>query len=188
MQSMRWRALAVVAVLGLAVGAWFARPPQPGKLVVMLVFDQFRGDYPQRWRTCYPPGGLRRLMDEGAWFQNCHYNYSDTVTGPGHATLATGCSPSTHGIILNEWFDREEQAAVYCAAELRYEQVPPRLPGAADSKKIDRGSGSPGRLLVPTLADSLRQRRQQGTHRRPVPQGPQCRLAGRAPAGRLLLV
>jgi Type I phosphodiesterase / nucleotide pyrophosphatase len=165
MLSMRGRLILCVAVLlvalglGLAFGPW--RPtfgpgaePGPVKLVVMVIFDQLRGDYPERWGDLYGKGGLRRLMEDGTWFQNCHYPYSDTVTAPGHASLATGCSPWRHGIILNDWYERAEKTNVYCAAEMRYEQVPPRPPGP---KKEDKGGGSPARLLAPTLADALRQ-------------------------------
>src|SRR5215813_2014488 len=59
------------------------------RLVVLVVFDQMRGDYPQRWRELYDEGGLRRLEDEGAWFQNCHVAYANSSTGPWHASLLT---------------------------------------------------------------------------------------------------
>ena len=105
------------------------KPPAPRvKLAVLLVFDQFRGDYLMRWEKLFGAGGFRRLTGEGAWFQNCHYPYAYTYTGPGHATLATGCPPSKHGVIANDWYDRGVGEAVYCAATERYELVPPRPP------------------------------------------------------------
>jgi hypothetical protein len=126
--------------------------PRP-KLAVLLVFDQFRGDYLQRWDDQLTEGGFHRLEHDGAWFQNCHYPYADTVTSAGHSSLATGCSPDKHGIILNDWYDRETSEPVYCATSPRYQQVPP-------SKKADgtkgNGSGSPERLLAPTFGDALK--------------------------------
>src|SRR5262245_54928824 len=77
----------------------------PPRLAVLLYFDQFRGDYLERWDALFGEGGLRRLTHEGAWFQNCHYPYAYTVTGAGHASVATGCSPNKHGIVGNEWYD-----------------------------------------------------------------------------------
>src|SRR5204863_10105306 len=71
-------------------------------LAVLVVFDQLRGDYLSRWQDLFGEGGFRRLCRDGAWFRNCHYPYAVTQTGPGHASLATGCSPRTHGIIANE--------------------------------------------------------------------------------------
>src|SRR2546423_14966722 len=82
------------------------------KLVVMVVFDQFRGDYLSRWDALFSDDGFRRLEKDGAWFQNCHYPYAHTVTAAGHASLATGCSPITHGIFANDWFDRASGAKI----------------------------------------------------------------------------
>jgi predicted AlkP superfamily pyrophosphatase or phosphodiesterase len=82
-----------------------ARPPRP-KLGVVLVFDQMRGDYLLKWHDLFGEGGFKRLASEGAWFVNCHYPYSDTVTAAGHTSLLTGCTPHEHGIIGNDWYDR----------------------------------------------------------------------------------
>jgi hypothetical protein len=126
-------------------------PPAAGaaRLGVLVVFDQMRADYLERWRPLFQADGFRRLQEQGAWFRNCHYPYSDTVTGAGHATLATGCAPDRHGIIGNYWYDRRARAEAYCAGSDRYAPVPPR--------KADRGgAGSPDRLLAPTLADAVK--------------------------------
>src|SRR5262245_19565596 len=76
-------------------------PAGPPRLAVLLVFDQLRGDYPERWDALFEDGGFRRFQNEGAWFKECHYPYAGTYTGPGHATLATGAAPDKHGIIAN---------------------------------------------------------------------------------------
>jgi hypothetical protein len=119
-------------------------------LAVLLVFDQMRADYLERWRGLWGEGGFRRLQAEGAWFTNCHYPYACTETGPGHATLATGRSPSSHGIVGNHWYERRAREHVYCVAATRpYEPVPH---GAAGE-----GPSSPERLLGPTLSDHFHQ-------------------------------
>src|SRR5271168_2929938 len=82
--------------------------PPPVKLAVLVVFDQLRGDYLTRWNDLFGDGGFHRLEKDGAWFQNCRYPYAGTVTGAGHASLATGCLPSKHGIFSNDWYDRDE--------------------------------------------------------------------------------
>src|SRR5262245_17366408 len=76
------------------------------RLVVMVVFDQMRGDYLKKWQPLFGEGGFRRLQSEGAWFTNCHYPYCYTFTAPGHASLATRTYPAKHGIISNDWYDR----------------------------------------------------------------------------------
>src|SRR5438876_750880 len=95
------------------------------KLLVLVVFDQMRGDYLGRWSKQFGTDGFNRLTSEGAWFTNCHYPYSMTLTGCGHATVGTGCVPAQHGIIENEWYDRSEGKYVYCATfGDRYRMIP----------------------------------------------------------------
>src|SRR5437879_10607300 len=62
--------------------------PKP-KLVVLLVVDQMRADYVDKFRLAWT-GGLKRLVDEGAWFRNAAYPYAATETCVGHATISTG--------------------------------------------------------------------------------------------------
>jgi predicted AlkP superfamily pyrophosphatase or phosphodiesterase len=76
------------------------------KLVVLVVFDQLRGDYLQKWQPLFGEGGFKRLQSDGAWFTNCHYPYAYTLTAAGHTSLVTGTNPSKHGIIANDWYDR----------------------------------------------------------------------------------
>src|SRR5882724_3713760 len=53
-------------------------PARP-KLVVLLVIDQMRGDYVDKFLPHWT-GGLRRLVDEGAWFREAAYPYAATET------------------------------------------------------------------------------------------------------------
>src|SRR5215475_15807333 len=55
--------------------ASIARP----KLVVLLVVDQMRGDYVDKFQGQWT-GGLKRLVNEGAWFREAAYHYSETET------------------------------------------------------------------------------------------------------------
>lgn len=129
----------------------------PVRLAVFVIFDQMRGDYPTRWENLYGEGGFRRFLRDGASYPNCHYPYANTFTGPGHASLATGTSPRTHGIVANEWFDRALDSVVYCATGPRYRNVPPE---PTDGKPAAEGAGEsgwPGRQLAPALADALKQ-------------------------------
>lgn len=126
------------------------------RLVVLVFFDQMRGDYLGRWYDLYTDGGFRRLTTDGTWFHNCHYPYAYTITGPGHATVSTGCPPAVHGIIANEWHDRKLGATVNCVGSDRHEQIP--LPiWEKDDKKRTKNGVSPERLLAPTLADAMKE-------------------------------
>ena len=88
---------------------------QSPKLVVGIVVDQMRYDYLTRFWNQYGEGGFKRLVNEGFNCKNNHFNYAPTSTGPGHTSVYTGTTPATHGIIGNDWFDKESGEDVYCA-------------------------------------------------------------------------
>jgi hypothetical protein len=135
-----------------------AAAPTSLRLGVLVVFDQMRGDYLERWQTIFQEGGFRRLQTEGAWFSQAHLPYAWTSTGPGHASLATGCSPAVHGIIENDWYDRSAAEKVYCAAHDRYGRVPSlQSELGAGFVREDRGDGGPDRLLAPTIGEALKE-------------------------------
>lgn len=133
------------------------------RLAVLLVFDQLRGDFLERWEPLWGPDGFRRLQQEGAWFIRCHYPYGVTTTGPGHASILTGTCPDRHGIVNNNWYEDGEE--VYCATSPRYRLVPAMgKDGKTDEAESSAlagkvrvpQAGSPDRLLAETVADVLR--------------------------------
>jgi predicted AlkP superfamily pyrophosphatase or phosphodiesterase len=109
------------------------------RLAVIVVFDQMRGDYLGRWETLFGEGGFKRLMKEGAWFQNCHYPYAFTLTAPGHASLVTGTSPYKHGIIGNSWYDRTAGELTSAVQSEKHRPVPapmdPRIIGTSPFRR-----------------------------------------------------
>lgn len=124
--------------------------PNRPKLMVVLVIDQFRYDYLMRFRPYFVQGGFNRLLDGGAVFTDCRYDYATTITGPGHATLLTGAYPNVHGIIENNWYDRERRREVYCVEDLSTRTV-------ASAEKPSASPGySPRNLNASTLGDELR--------------------------------
>src|SRR5262245_11669014 len=157
-----FRLTAVVVLVGVVcLAAMDHSPPKPAsrvRLAVLVVFDQLRADYLERWQALFEERGFRRLQRDGAWFQNCHYPYGHTFTAPGHASLLTGCSPVKHGIVENDWYDRKSETLVYCVADRRYERVP-APPGERTGLFGGTGGGgaSPRRLLVPTVGDVLKE-------------------------------
>ena len=71
------------------------------KLVVGIVVDQMRYDYIYRFWNDFSNDGFKKLVNEGHFFRNCQFGYVPTYTGPGHASIFTGTTPSVHGIIAN---------------------------------------------------------------------------------------
>jgi hypothetical protein len=123
--------------------AYNARP----KLVVVIVIDQFRGDYLERYRDQFGDGGFRVFLDRGAYFTDCNYDYANTRTAPGHATLFTGSYTSGHGIVANEWWDPRKKKRVTSV-----EDDTTKLVGAGKN-----GPGaSPHNLMSDTLGDELK--------------------------------
>ncbi|MPY87152.1 MAG: hypothetical protein GEU99_04440 [Luteitalea sp.] len=128
-----------------------AEPPQGlerPRLVVLVGVDQFRTDYIDKFEFQWTKG-LRRLLDEGAWFSEAAYPYARTVTCAGHATIATGAFPWKHGIINNAWWDRDVGKEMSCTAD-------PETPSVAYGARTATSAESARRLLVPTFSDELR--------------------------------
>jgi hypothetical protein len=137
--------LLLVSIPAAFASAYNARP----KLVVVIVIDQFRGDYLERYRDQFGDGGFRLFLDRGAYFTNCNYDYANTRTAPGHATLFTGSYTNGHGIVANEWWDPQKKKRVTSV-----EDDNTKLVGAGAGKN---GPGaSPHNLLSDTLGDELK--------------------------------
>jgi predicted AlkP superfamily pyrophosphatase or phosphodiesterase len=123
-----------------------AQVEQP-KLIVGIVVDQMRFDYINRYWDDYSEGGFKRLVREGYNCTNTHYNYIPTYTGPGHASIYTGATPSSHGIIANSWFDKTTEEYSYCVSDVTMNTI-----GAENSS----GKMSPSKMLNTTFGDELR--------------------------------
>lgn len=123
-------------------GSLLAQEKKTPKLIVGIVVDQMRADYLQRFYNDFSEDGFKQLINKGFYCQNVHYNYKPTSTAPGHASIFTGTTPSTHGIVGNYWYSDEEKKSVYCVKLL-----------------TERGevSYSPKRLLSETFADGMKQ-------------------------------
>src|SRR3954462_10555403 len=80
--------------------------PKRPRLVLLIVVDQFRYDYLERFGDLFGPNGFRRLMRDGASWTQSNYDHMPTYTAPGHGTMMTGAYPAESGIIGNEWLDR----------------------------------------------------------------------------------
>ncbi len=111
----------------------------PPKLVVVLSFDQLRGDYFEANRRFLRRDGFRRFEAQGVIFENSAYKHANNITGPGHAALLTGCYPHKSGITGNEFCDLRLDSCMYCVQD-------------------DAAGLSPRNLLVPTVGDVLRAR------------------------------
>jgi hypothetical protein len=129
--------------------AYNARP----KLIVVIIIDQFRGDYLERYRDRFGDGGFRLLLDRGANFTECNYDYANTRTAPGHATLFTGAYSNGHGIAANEWWDSKKKKIVTSVEDDDAQLVGLSTPNASAATVA---GASPHNLLADTLGDELK--------------------------------
>ncbi|GAA4052398.1 alkaline phosphatase PafA [Flavobacterium chungnamense] len=121
---------------------------QRPKLVVGVVVDQMRMEYLYRFKNDFSENGFKRIMNKGYVFHNAHFNYMPTYTGPGHASVYTGATPSVHGIVGNEWFSRTTGKERYCTDDESVQTL-------GDGTKAE-GEMSPKNLLSTTITDELR--------------------------------
>jgi predicted AlkP superfamily pyrophosphatase or phosphodiesterase len=141
--------------------AYHARP----KLVVILVIDQFRGDYLDRYRdSLKTANGFNLFLKRGAYFSACYYDYANTKTAPGHATIGTGAYTDGHGIGSNEWWDlsRNTDRVITSVEDERYrivgnfDDLPALLPPPAPKPDDPRIGSSPINLKATTIGDEVR--------------------------------
>lgn len=138
----------IVFYLALTLGTSFAQSTQEKpKLIIGIIVDQMRQDYLYKFADRYSEGGFKRMMNEGFMMKNGHYNYIPTYTGPGHASVYTGTTPATHGIIGNTWYVRSLNKSIYCAEDSTVTNV-----GGTPSN----GQISPRNMLTTTITDELR--------------------------------
>lgn len=123
--------------------------PTPPKLVVGIVVDQMRVDYIYRFWDNLGDGGFKRMVREGAFMRNTHYDYAPTHTAPGHASVYTGTTPMHHGIVANDMYVRATGGGLYCVQDDAVSGV-----GGTGHK----GQRSPLNLLSGTITDELERR------------------------------
>ena len=97
-------------MLGALLLLWQATPPRPvapapreqPALAVLIVVDQMRPDYFTRFGPQFT-GGFRRILDQGILYLDGRQDHAMTETAPGNSTLLSGRSPSSTGIVSNDF-------------------------------------------------------------------------------------
>ena len=120
--------------------------PKKTKLIVGIVIDQMRYDYLTRYSERYGSDGFHRLIKNGFSLENAHYNYIPTYTAVGHSSIYTGTTPSEHGIISNNWYDKFLKKTIYCVDDNNYKTV---------GNNGTNGQKSPKRLFTSCITDQL---------------------------------
>lgn len=124
-----------------------AQVKESPKLVVGIVVDQMCYDYLYRFEAKYGKNGLLKLRDKGVNCRSTNYNYVPTYTGPGHASIYTGTTPATHGIVANDWYDVQLGKEINCVGDSTQQSV-----GTTSAD----GKCSPHNLKTHTITDQLK--------------------------------
>lgn len=115
-------------------------------LVVVISVDQMRASYLDRYAKLYT-GGLKRLREQGLVFEDAHHEHGLTLTASGHATLSTGCYPSRHGIIANDFFNQTTKMMQYAVDDPTVKMI---------GVESEAPSHSPVNLEVRAIGDWLK--------------------------------
>lgn len=100
MKTRRYITLILLAFLAVA---GYAQQP---KMAVNIIIGGLRADDLQRYDKNFSTDGFRRLLGGGAVFTECYLDYTPTTTCASLASIATGTTPSSHGISADGWYDR----------------------------------------------------------------------------------
>lgn len=137
--------LSIILVL-CSFGGQVTAQKQP-KIIVGIVIDQMCYDYLYRFQHHFGSGGFNRFLNKGLNCRNTLYNYVPTYTGPGHASIYTGTTPSNHGIVANDWYQRQTKTMVNCVFDPSVQTI-----GSISSE----GQSSPQNLRTYTVTDQLK--------------------------------
>ncbi|MGI9531834.1 alkaline phosphatase family protein, partial [Lutimonas sp.] len=153
--------IAIVFLLLLACEKPKERSHKEVKLVLQITVDGLRGDLIKRYENQFQEGGFNYLLNNGTYFSNAHYQHANTETIVGHTTLATGTTPSKHGMIGNVWYHSESGEIGYNIEDPEAPLLPTREKTKKSAQldpaqKASRTSGrSPKAILAKTFSDNL---------------------------------
>ncbi|MBN2743560.1 MAG: alkaline phosphatase family protein [Marinilabiliaceae bacterium] len=138
------RKLFVWLALGAAMVAK-AEVPTPPRLVVVVMVDELGAEQLFLWQKKFEKGGFARLLNQGMIYPNVMLNSTSLYEGTSVASFYTGATPSVHGVVSRQWFDRFSQRTIDVLQGYSQEPV-------SDSVVPYRNTS----LLCSTLGDELR--------------------------------
>ena len=122
-------------------------PPERPRLVIGIVVEQLRYDQIEKFRGKFSENGIRKLLNEGTYFQNASFQYMLTQSAPGYATISTGAEPSLHGITSDNWYLPLKNELIYCTKDISVNPV---------GGSYEAGLHSPVNLQASTFSDELK--------------------------------
>lgn len=138
--------LLLLAVASLEGRAQQAEASIKPRLIVNIVVSGLPYDLLEKFRGGLSGDGFARFANEGMQFPAAHFNYMQTLSPTGLATITTGVNPSMHGVVAGAWIDYVTGERVTLADDYGVEGV-----------GSDAGTQrySPRHIVMPTLGDKL---------------------------------
>lgn len=121
-------------------------PSDKPKLIVVVVVEQMRYDYLNKFGKNFGKGGFNRLLSEGTQCVNARHDYLLTQQLPGYATIVTGATPSMHGITGDKWYRRVNNEEKPACVDINVKPI---------SSKGAGGNYSPRDILTTTISDEI---------------------------------
>lgn len=114
------------------------------KLVVNIIVDGIQTNHIATLWNYLDEGGLKRIFKNGALYSNLCYNYYAGGVSSDLATLATGSTPSKHGVIGDNYFQQKTKETLSIVSDERYSGI------------ATQDGNSPYNLYASTLSDELK--------------------------------
>jgi predicted AlkP superfamily pyrophosphatase or phosphodiesterase len=152
MLNKKFRSLCIVLFLFLTIHVCIPQdntriPSENPRLIIGIIVSQMRSDYIYRFWDKYEENGFKQLITRGTFCKNASFNYLLSQEGVGHATIATGALPASHGIVSKEWYLSLQDKIVQSVEDEKYNTV---------GGSYESGKYSPENLMCTTFSDELR--------------------------------
>ena len=129
----RYLAILIAALTSAEMQAFQLAP----RIVVNITVDELRSEYIESFSPMFSSEGLRKLIEQGKMYEIASYPSNPIDRASAIATLATGATPFYHGIVAEQWLDRQTLRPVYCVDD-------------------EKRQTTANRLLTSTLGDELK--------------------------------
>ena len=145
--SLRYIVITLLSIIGYTISAEAKTTP---RLVVNIVVSSMNANDLERYIGNFSSTGIRRLTNGGQTFSNVTFDHMQTSTPASLATLTTGATPSTHGVVADRWFDYVTNEPIFLINDEKEHSV-----------KFSSGSGnySPRNLTAQSICDALAQQK-----------------------------
>ncbi len=97
--------------------------PEKPKLIIGLLIDNLKPEFIEKYSSHFQPDGWKKLSSEGVLIRQLQHDYHIRQAAPALASLVSGSHPSIHGIIADEWFDKQQKELISACYDPKYQGI-----------------------------------------------------------------